>query len=70
MVRVAGLVGQANAGVEVKSQTTDPRPAIERVTEVANALMDDQQKRLPICSPICAMLVFSCMRSMSLRPNR
>ena len=47
MVRVAGLVGQANAGVEVKSQDElTPAQQLERVTEVANALMDDQQKTL------------------------
>ncbi|MEC8132190.1 MAG: RNA degradosome polyphosphate kinase, partial [Pseudomonadota bacterium] len=47
MVRVAGLVGQANAGVEVKSQDDlTPAQQLERVTVVANALMDDQQKTL------------------------
>ena len=47
MVRVAGLVGQANAGVEVKSQDDlTPAQQLERVTEFANALMDDQQKVL------------------------
>ena len=47
MVRVAGLVGQANAGVEVKSQDgLTPAQQLEAVTEVANALIDDQQKTL------------------------
>ena len=47
MVRVAGLVGQANAGVEVKSQDDlTPAQQLECVTEFANALMDDQQKTL------------------------
>ncbi len=47
MVRVAGLVGQANAGVEVKSQDDlTPAQQLERVTEFANTLMDDQQKTL------------------------
>ncbi|MEC8565213.1 MAG: RNA degradosome polyphosphate kinase, partial [Pseudomonadota bacterium] len=47
MVRVAGLVGQANAGVEVKSQDElTPAQQLEQVTEVANALIDDQQTTL------------------------
>ena len=47
MVRVAGLVGQTNAGVEVKSQDgLTPAQQLEEVTKYANALMNDQQSVL------------------------
>ena len=71
MVRVAGLVGQANAGIEVKSQDDlTPAQQLERVTEFANALMDDQQKTLTNLLADLRNAAFLCMRSMSLRPNR
>ncbi len=49
MVRVAGLVGQENAGVEVKSQDDlTPSQQLDGVTEFANLLTDDQQKTLAV----------------------
>jgi polyphosphate kinase len=44
MVRVAGLVGQTKAGVEVPSQDgLSPADQLQAITERANALMSEQQ---------------------------
>ena len=44
MVRVAGLVGQTKAGVEVPSQEgRSPAEQLNRITERANGLMAEQQ---------------------------
>ena len=50
---VAGLVEQANAGVEVKSQDDlTPAQQLERVTEVANALMMTSRKRFNLLADL------------------